>query len=159
MKHFFGDYVEIVDFFFSGKTDWTSLPTMPLNTDGIDPSGSNITIKNVKITNWDDAIAIKPSHQNKSIIAKDNCSQDIYVQNMTVFFGVGASIGSVPPKDTHACVRRVTFKDVKFEYPMKAIYIKTNPGDTGTGEIKDILYENIDIHNPIWYGIYIGPQQ
>ena len=41
---------------------------------------------------------------------------------------------------------------------MKAIYIKTNPG-TGTGEITDILYENIKIHNPIWYGIYIGPQQ
>ena len=41
---------------------------------------------------------------------------------------------------------------------MKAIYVKTNPGDEGTGEITDILYENINIYNPIWYGIYIGPQ-
>lgn len=41
---------------------------------------------------------------------------------------------------------------------MKAIYIKTNPGD-GTGEVRDVLYENIKIHNPIWFGIYIGPQQ
>lgn len=37
MLHFFGEYQSIVDFFFSGKTDWTSWPTMPLNTDGIDP--------------------------------------------------------------------------------------------------------------------------
>lgn len=41
---------------------------------------------------------------------------------------------------------------------MKAIYVKTNPG-SGTGEITDILYENIHIHFPIWFGIYIGPQQ
>ena len=40
---------------------------------------------------------------------------------------------------------------------MKAIYVKTNPG-TGTGEIRDVLYQNISIHNPIWFGIYIGPQ-
>lgn len=102
-----------------------------------------MTIKNVKITNWDDAIAVKPSFHNKSVIAKDSCSQDITVENMTVFFGVGASIGSVPPKDTHSCVRRVSFKNIKFEYPMKAIYVKTNPGVNGTGEIKDILYENV----------------
>lgn len=43
-------------------------------------------------------------------------------------------------------------------YPFKAIYIKTNPGE-GTGEIKNILYENITIDTPIWWGIYIGPQQ
>lgn len=51
-----------------------------------------------------------------------------------------------------------SFQDVKFDYPMKAIYVKTNPGD-GTGEIKDIFYENIKIYFPIWFGIYIGPQQ
>lgn len=67
------------------------------------------------------------------------------------------TIGSVPPSNNHACVRRVTFKDINFEYPLKAIYVKTNPG-TGTGEIKDILYENIKIHFPVWWNIYIGPQ-
>ena len=41
---------------------------------------------------------------------------------------------------------------------MKAIYVKTNPGQ-GTGEIKDISYENIKIHFPVWWNIYIGPQQ
>lgn len=77
---------------------------------------------------------------------------------MTVMFGVGATIGSVPPSSQHACIRRVTFKDIQFDYPMKAIYVKTNPG-SGTGEIRDIWYENINIHFPVWYGIYIGPQQ
>lgn len=158
MLHFFHDYVDIVDFFFSGKTEWDSWPTMPLNTDGIDPSGSNVTIRNIKITNWDDAVAVKAS-SNDSVVAKDGCSQDITVENMTVTFGVGASIGSVSPNVGHHCVRRVHFKDVDFSFPMKAIYVKTNPGYDGTGEIKDITYENIKIHNPIWFAVYIGPQQ
>ena len=57
-------------------------------------------------------------------------------------FGVGMTIGSVPPRDTYACVRNVTFRNIDFEYPLKAIYIKTNPGYNGNGEITKILYEN-----------------
>ena len=37
------------------------IPTFPLNTDGIDPSGTNIVIRNVTITNFDDAVAVKPA--------------------------------------------------------------------------------------------------
>jgi len=33
-----------------------SWPVFPLNTDGIDPAGSNVTIRNVNITNFDDSI-------------------------------------------------------------------------------------------------------
>lgn len=44
------------------------------------------------------------------------------------------------------------------KYPIKAIYVKTNPGDKGNGVIANILYENINISYPIWWGIYIGPQ-
>lgn len=129
---------------------------MPLNTDGIDPAGSNVTIRNVNITNYDDAVAVKPSSRAFKV-AKDGCSQDITVENVQVTFGVGMTIGSVPPNLNHNCVRRVSFKNVNFDYPMKAIYVKTNPGQ-GTGEIKDILYENIKIHFPVWWNIYIGPQ-
>jgi polygalacturonase len=157
MSHFFGEYQPIIDSLFLGKTEWDSFPTFPLNTDGIDPAGSNVRIENVKITNWDDAIAVKPSHKTDKV-AKDGCSQDISVQNMTVMFGIGATIGSVPPSDNHACVRRVHFKDAHFDYPVKAIYVKTNPGYSGSGEIRDIFYENININFPIWFGIYIGPQ-
>jgi polygalacturonase len=100
---------------------------MPLNTDGIDPAGSNVTIRNVNITNYDDAVAVKPSHKTDKI-AKDGCSQDILIENCNVKFGVGMTIGSVPPRDSHSCIRRVTFKKIDFEYPLKAIYVKTNPG-------------------------------
>ena len=133
-----------------------SWPVFPLNTDGIDPAGSNVTIRNVNITNYDDAVAVKPSHRNDKI-AKDGCSQDILVENVNVKMGVGMTIGSVPPSNDHACVRRVTFNNINFEYPLKAIYVKTNPG-SGTGEIRDILYQNIKIHFPVWWNIYIGPQ-
>ena len=37
------------------------IPTFPLNTDGIDPAGSNIHIRRVNITSYDDSIAIKPA--------------------------------------------------------------------------------------------------
>ena len=137
------------------KLSW---PVFPLNTDGIDPYGSNITIRNVEFRNWDDAVAVKPCDNLSYKIAKDGCSQDILVENATVMFGVGMSIGSVSPSPNHKCVRRVTFKDIKFDYPIKAIYVKTNPGDSGSGEISDITYQNITINNAIWYAIYIGPQ-
>ena len=39
----------------------SALP-FPLNTDGIDPAGSNILIERVNITNYDDAVAIKPAN-------------------------------------------------------------------------------------------------
>ena len=49
------------------------MPTMPLNTDGIDPSGSNVTIRNVNITNFDDAVAVKPAKKT-FLVAKDGCA-------------------------------------------------------------------------------------
>jgi len=73
LKHFFGEFEDLIELVFSGHTEWDSMPTMPLNTDGIDPHGSNVTIKNVKITNWDDAIAVKPGHKDDKV-AKDGCS-------------------------------------------------------------------------------------
>jgi hypothetical protein len=73
-----------------------------------------------------------------------------------VFFGVGMTIGTVPPNPQVNCIRNITFKNIEFYHPFKAIYIKTNPGE-GLGLIEDITYENILIHNAIWWNIYIGP--
>ena len=39
------------------------------------------------------------------------------------------------------------------------IYIKSNPGDEGTGLIEDITYSNIVASTSIWYPLWIGPQQ
>jgi polygalacturonase len=41
--------------------------TFPLNTDGIDPAGTNVNIYNVKITNFDDAVAVKPANKSYKI--------------------------------------------------------------------------------------------
>jgi len=72
------------------------------------------------------------------------------------------TIGSVPPNKDHNCVKNVTFRDINFDYPLKAIYIKSNPGHgpdvVESAEITNILYENIKINFPVWWNIYIGPQ-
>lgn len=144
-----------------------NLPTFPLNTDGIDPWGSNVLIENVKVRNFDDAIAVKPCNKQICWVAEDSCSQDVQVHNVSVFFSVGAATGSVPPSKHHNCVRRVNFTGVHFEYPIKSVYVKTNPctneteggepcGDKISAEIVDITYEDISIHFPMWWAVYIG---
>jgi hypothetical protein len=67
-----GDYVSAFEDMLGDRT-MLSMPTMPLNTDGIDPYGSNVTIRNVNITNFDDAVAVKPMHKDAKV-AKDGCS-------------------------------------------------------------------------------------
>ena len=133
-----------------------------MNTDGIDPSGKNILIERVNITNYDDAVAIKPI-TSKGRYAQ--CSENIIVRDCNVWFGVGMTIGTVVPHTEYNCVRNVTFSNHTFYHPFKAVYVKNNPGHTDTmlpgsgGEISNVLYENLEIHEPIWWGIYIGLQQ
>jgi len=50
--------------------------------------------------------------------------------------------------------------------PFKGIYVKSNPYKGGNltvpgsgGIIADVHFKNIKIREPIWWGIYIGPQQ
>lgn len=135
-------------------------PTFPLNTDGIDFQGRNGTFRNIKITNFDDAIVAKPS--NKGLMMTD-CTQDILVENCEVYFGVGMAMGSVSPHPQHNCIKNVVVRNVEFHHPFKAVYIKTNPVSVPpqieSGEITNIWYENLRIWHPIWWGIYIGPQQ
>ena len=56
-----------------GDRPMLSIPILPLNTDGVDPAGSNVTIRNLNITCFDDAVAVKPSNKG-DVIAKDGCS-------------------------------------------------------------------------------------
>ena len=86
-----------------------------------------------------------------------DCTKDLLIEDVDVVFGVGMSVGTVSPSPDHKCVKDVMFRNVNFETPLKAIYIKTNPGDVGTGEVKNITFENIVMTHPIWWGIYIGP--
>lgn len=139
---------------FGGNS--SGYPTYALNTDGIDPSGSNILIRNLTITSYDDAVAVKPAHQGGQIA---KCAENIHVENILVYFGVGMTIGTVPPHNLHNCIRNVTFKNITFKDPFKAVYIKTNPGVNGDGIIENILYDGLTIERPLWWAIYIGPQQ
>ncbi|GMI13372.1 hypothetical protein TrLO_g7960 [Triparma laevis f. longispina] len=135
-----------------------NIPMFPFNTDGFDPAGENIYIHDCEIENYDDAVAVKPSSDKYNI----QCTKNVTVENMKIRYGVGMSIGSVSANSHHDCVDDVVFRNIEFEKPFKAIYIKTNPGgEEGVdwGSISNIVYENITIESPVWYAIYIGPQQ
>jgi len=58
----------------SGRLTDEGIPIFPLNTDGIDPSGINVLIQNVSITNYDDAVAVKPMNGNGHY---SNCSANM----------------------------------------------------------------------------------
>ena len=148
---------------FGHKTSFQA-PFYPLNTDGIDPRGRNILIERVNITNYDDAIAVKPVY-DKDSKTDIKCTENVMVRDLIVHWSTGLAIGSVHPADSYGCIRNVTFRDSVLYSPFKGIYIKTNSGTTTSmlpgsgGEITNITYENIEIYNPSWWGIYIGPQQ
>eukprot|EP00466_Bigelowiella_natans_P013322 jgi/Bigna1/39696/e_gw1.34.19.1 len=132
-----------------------NIPTFPLNTDGIDLKGRNIHIHDCSIVNYDDIIVPKPC-DNKCM--QTDCTENILIENIEAR-GVGMSIGSVPPSVHHYCVNNVTFRNVSLESPLKGIYIKTDPGDEGSATISNITFENFRINRPLWWAIWIGPQQ
>lgn len=127
-----------------------------LNTDGIDIAAYNVTLYNNNITNYDDGIVAKPCRSNWKYC---QCSGAIYAYNNTITYSTGLTIGSVPPNGDINCVRNVTFRNNTMHRPLKAIYIKPNPGTNGIGIIEDILYEDILIDYALWWTIWIGPQQ
>ena len=124
--------------------------------DGIDVSGRNITITNATVTNFDDALCVKPLSGSDVL---SQCSEAIVIKDSRVFLGVGLSVGSVRPSATINCVRNVTFTNITLTSPIKGIHVKPNPGTVGTGVIDDITYENITATDPLWWGIFVNPQQ
>lgn len=137
------------------------LPIFPLNTDAIDFTGRNGTFRNIKITNFDDVVVPKPARKGNKY---GDCTTDVLVEDCEVYFSTGMAIGSVPPHRNHNCINGVIYRNITFHYPFKAIYVKTNPVHESnhgneSGEIANIVYENIKINYPIWWGVYIGPQQ
>ena len=139
-----------------------TLPVFPLNTDGVDPHGRDILIERLNITNFDDAVAVKPSNRNYSLV---NCTENVTVRDLNIWYSVGLAVGSVPAKDKYSCVNNVTFSNSTLHHPFKAVYIKTERGSTESnapgsgGKITNILYENLKVMKPLWWTIYIGPQQ
>ena len=85
------------------------VPFFPLNTDGIDVRGRNILIERVNITNFDDAIAIKPESGKYRPQSNLKCTEDILVRDVNIYWSTGLAVGSVHPLDTHDCVKNITF--------------------------------------------------
>lgn len=145
--------------------DWILQP-QNLNTDGIDPIGQDIYIHDCIVLNDDDSVAVKPPRNGKRGFIMNgtipyNCTRNITVENM-VLTGFGASIGSVGPLESHPCVDNVTFRNIKMPGTGKGIYIKSNKSDCNgnvSSSITNILYENVHIKQPVWWPIWIGPQQ
>ena len=130
--------------------------TYALNTDGIDISATNVTLYNNNITNYDDAIVVKPCRSNWVYC---QCSGAVFAYNNTIAYSTGLAIGSVPPNEAVNCVRNVTFANSRLIRPLKALYLKSNPGISGTGIIEDITYTDITIQAALWWTIWMGPQQ
>ncbi|GMH75218.1 hypothetical protein TrRE_jg7687 [Triparma retinervis] len=134
-----------------------------LNTDGIDPSGVDFYIHDVKIHNDDDSIAVKPSQAGSVGVdgTMYDCSQNMLMENMELV-GFGASIGSVPPTVGRKCVDGITMRNVDMPGTGKGIYVKSNGNDCldgKTSQLTNLLFENFTISDPFWYALWIGPQQ
>lgn len=96
-----------------------SIPTFPLNTDGIDPSVERALIEDFSITCFDDAVAVKPCQGNGKLCT---CASDMTVRNGATRWTVGLTIGSVPPHPFVNCIRNITFDSVAMTLPFKALY-------------------------------------
>jgi polygalacturonase len=126
------------------------------NTDGFDVRGKNIHIHDVNIWTQDDTIAVKSQNQNNF---QSQCSENMLFERINAS-GVGLTIGSIGPSYNHSCIRNITFKDCTMHNTFKGIYMKSRPGPNGsTGEITNILYDNITIINATQWAVWIGPQQ
>jgi len=137
---------------------WRITPPFPmvyaLNTDGIDVSGADIVVRNCSITNFDDTVCPKPR--------APPCTTNFLIEDTRVVYGLGISMGSVPPDVGGNCIDGVVARRSTFQSPLKAFYIKPNPekfGQNATGLIANITYENATVFDPLWWAVWIGPQQ
>jgi hypothetical protein len=133
-----------------------------LNTDGIDVLGQHITVTNCSVTNFDDSVCVKPMGAGSHSSFGSTCTGDVYIANVDVTWGVGVSMGSVPPDAGGNCIDGVHATNVTFTYPLKAVYVKPNPYKAvpnATGLIANVLYENMVALEPVWWSVWIGTQQ
>ena len=62
----------------------------------------------------------------------------------------------MPPNADNNCVRGVSFRNITMYRPLKALYIKSNPGTSGVGTIEDISFQDIFIEQALWWTVWIG---
>merc|ERR1711965_346268 len=93
------------------------VPMLPFNTDGIDPGAgtAHFWAHHVTVENFDDVIAVKPCNGDCAAQQQHGggggggggddeaelvCTEDILVEDFSIFLGVGLSVGSVHPRKT-----------------------------------------------------------
>jgi len=128
------------------------------NTDGFDVAGRNIYIHHCNVWNQDDCFTIQPLDSIYGFNSK--CTENILVEHINAS-GLGLTVGAVRPTAGHNCVRNVTFRKAFMYHTFKGIYIKSqNTPDThATGEITNLLYEDVVMDAPSQVPIWIGPAQ
>lgn len=128
-----------------------------LNTDGFDVAGKNIYIHDCTVWNQDDCFTIQPLDKNGH---NAQCTENVLVENVNAS-GLGLTIGAIHPSKAHNCIRNVTFRNAYMHHTYKGIYIKSgNSYDpTASGEITNILYEDIYMDEPEQVPVWIGPAQ
>ena len=126
----------------TGLTVWgvkISAPFTAHNTDGIDPTGTNVTITNSSISDGDDNVAVGAS----------SASANITVSNVTTYSGHGISVGSYTSGGlTNFLVNNVNMAGTAQDGNATGIRLKSAE-DRG-GLIQTVTYENMclrDIHH------------
>jgi len=132
----------------SGFTVWdvkVISPGSSPNTDGIDPSGSNVTITNSSLSGGDDNIAVKAS----------NACSAITVSNINTYSGHGISIGS----QTQAGLTGMLVQNIN-QYgdgPTAGgtgLRLKSDPAAGGL--VQNVTYRNVCSYN-VNYPVVIDP--
>eukprot|EP00658_Telonema_sp_P-2_P022443 TRINITY_DN18970_c0_g1_i1.p1 TRINITY_DN18970_c0_g1~~TRINITY_DN18970_c0_g1_i1.p1 ORF type:complete len:342 (+),score=46.09 TRINITY_DN18970_c0_g1_i1:98-1123(+) len=144
----------------NGHLGDNGIPTFPLNTDGFDMACQDCIVRHSHVENFDDSLCAKPLNGGSLM---SFCTSELYFYNHTIHWGVGASVGSVPPNPKVNCIRNTIFDTVTFTTALKTIYVKPNPcpdpSKDGTGIMDNLLYTNIISNDPVTWPIWVSTQQ
>jgi polygalacturonase len=135
----------------SNKTGFTAwgvkviTPFSARNTDGIDPSGENISILNSSISDGDDMIAVSAS----------SAASNITIANDNTYSGHGISVGSYTQGGlTNMLVQNIMEMGTATDRNGGGLRIKTAQ-DRG-GVVQNVTYQNICMANEV-STIYLSP--
>ena len=132
----------------TGFTAWgvkVITPFSTRNTDGIDPSGLNISILNSSISDGDDNVAVSAS----------NPAQDITVSNVNTYSGHGISIGSITKGGlTNMLVENIVQMGTAADKNGIGLRIKAQQSNGGL--VQNVTYQNVcSANNKV--AIYVSP--
>ncbi len=132
----------------TGFTAWgvkVITPFTARNSDGIDPSGGNITVTNSSISDGDDMVAVSAA----------SASQNITVQNTNTYSGHGISVGSYTQGGlTNMLVQNINQMGTAADGNGGGLRIKTAQ-DRG-GLVQNVTYQNICSAN-VKSPLYLSP--